>query len=67
MDKVGDEVAEWVYGPMMENQVDRILQKDVLDVLTKFGEDHTKPHCTWGDFSSEKEQKIHQLASKGDC
>jgi hypothetical protein len=48
---LGNVIAECAYGTMIWIKVNSLFQKDVLGVLTKFGDDRTKSHCTMGYFS----------------
>jgi hypothetical protein len=59
---LNSEVAEYVYGTMMWNKVDRIVHKAVVDEVTKFGDDCTQSQHILGDFLVEKEQKTRHTS-----
>jgi hypothetical protein len=52
------EITESAYDPMRWNQADGILHKDVLDVLTKFGDNRNKFQLSLGGFCCKRELKI---------
>jgi hypothetical protein len=52
------EIAKSAHDPMRWNQADRILHGDVLDVVTKFGDDSTKFQLYQGGFCCKRELKI---------